>query len=39
VRKLLTQTDLPIEVITDKAGFSHRQSLGKIFRAKTVAIL
>ncbi|MBN2294401.1 MAG: DNA-binding transcriptional regulator [Pirellulales bacterium] len=32
--ELLTETDLSIESITEKSGFSHRQYLGKVFKAE-----
>lgn len=31
---LLTHSDLPIEVVSDRAGFVHRQYLGAVFKAK-----
>lgn len=35
VRELLARTELPIETVSDKAGFLHRQYLGEVFKAKT----
>lgn len=35
VCELLARTDLPIETVSDKAGFVHRQYLGEVFKAKT----
>jgi LacI family transcriptional regulator len=35
VQELLTDTDLPLESVADKAGFVHRQYLGEIFKRKT----
>ncbi len=34
VCELLARSDLPIEVISDKAGYPHRQYLGAIFKEK-----
>jgi LacI family transcriptional regulator len=35
VKILLAQSDLPIETVTKKTGFSYRQHLGQIFKEKT----
>ncbi len=35
VCELLARTELPIETVSDKAGFAHRQYLGEVFKAKT----
>jgi LacI family transcriptional regulator len=35
VCELLARTDLPIEVVSDRAGFMHRQYLGEVFKANT----
>ena len=32
-RELLAETELPIETVADKAGFNHRQYLGKVFKS------
>lgn len=34
VQELLAQSDLPINVVSAKAGFAHRQYLGNVFKAK-----
>lgn len=34
VCELLARTELPIEIVSDKAGFAHRQYLGEVFKAK-----
>jgi len=35
VQELLSQTDMPIRLITQKTGFRHQEYLGVVFRAKT----
>jgi LacI family transcriptional regulator len=34
VCELLARSDLPIDVVSDKAGFTHRQYLGAVFKQK-----
>ena len=34
VCELLARSDLPIDVVSDKAGFTHRQYLGAVFKEK-----
>ena len=35
VEELLVDTELPIELVADKAGFAHRQYLGEVFKSRT----
>ncbi len=35
VEELLVDTELPLELVADKAGFAHRQYLGEVFKART----
>lgn len=35
VQELLAQTNMPIEAVSDKAGFTHRQYLGEVFKTQT----